>query len=50
VSAATGVLSGAALLRATALPVVGVVALGLLAIPVTLLVTRGRPVPAGRPG
>jgi MFS family permease len=50
VSAATGVLSGAALLRATALPVVGVVALGLLAIPVTLLATRGRPVPAGRPG
>lgn len=48
-AAATGVLSGAALLEVAGLLVLGIVALVLLAIPVTLLVTR-RQVPAGRPG
>ena len=50
VSAATGVLSGAALLRATALPVVGITAFALLAIPVALLTTLAPKVAAGRPG
>lgn len=50
VSAATGVLSGAALLRATALPVLGLTALALLAIPVTLLAMRAPRVAAGRQG
>jgi MFS family permease len=50
VAAATGVLSGAALLRATALPVLGFTALALLAIPVALLMTRAPKVAAGRPG
>lgn len=50
VAAATGVLSGAVLLRATALPVLGFTALALLAIPVALLMTRAPKVAAGRPG
>ena len=50
VSAATGVLTGAALLRATALPVLGFTALALLAIPVALLVTSAPRVAAGRQG
>ncbi len=50
VAAAIGVLSGAALLRATALPVVALAALALLAIPVALLVVRAPTVAAGRPG
>jgi MFS family permease len=50
VSAATGVLTGAALLRATALPVLGLSAVALLAIPVTLLVMRAPRVAAGRQG
>lgn len=50
VAAATGVLSGAALLRATALPVLGFTALALLAIPVALLVTSAPRVAAGRQG
>jgi MFS family permease len=50
VAAAIGVLSGAALLRATALPVVALAALALLAIPVALLAVRAPTVAAGRPG
>jgi MFS family permease len=50
VSAATGVLSGAALLRATALPVLSLTALVLLAVPVALLTSRVTTVAAGRPG
>lgn len=50
VAAATGVLSGAVLLRATALPVLGLTALVLLAIPVALLVPRAPRIAAGRPG
>lgn len=50
VAAATGVLSGAVLLRATALPVLGFTALALLAIPVALLMARAPKVAAGRPG
>jgi MFS family permease len=50
VSAATGVLTGAVLMRATALPVLGFTALALLAIPVALLVTSAPRVAAGRQG
>lgn len=49
-AAATGVLSGAALLQATGLLAVGVAALALLVIPVALLATRTGKVAAGRPG
>lgn len=48
-SAATGVLSGAALLEVTGLLALGIVALVLLAIPVALLAVREQ-VMAGRPG
>jgi hypothetical protein len=44
------VLTGAVLMRATALPVLGFTALALLAIPVALLVTSAPRVAAGRQG
>jgi MFS family permease len=49
-AAATGVLSGAALLQVTGLLAVAIAALALLAIPIALLASRGEQVAAGRPG
>ncbi|MGH2675679.1 MAG: MFS transporter [Actinomycetota bacterium] len=49
-AAATGVLSGAALLQATGLLALGIAALVLLVIPIALLAARGGQVAAGRPG
>jgi MFS family permease len=49
-AAATGVLSGAALLQVTGLLAVAFAALALLVIPIALLAARGEQVAAGRPG
>jgi hypothetical protein len=49
-AAATGVLSGAALLQVTGLLAVAIAALALLVFPIALLAARGEQVAAGRPG